>query len=195
MGWLLMKAGYLDMRHTLPVQLVLHGLLGLAVGAWWNAGCYLRWRWGVKRWGVMVLVVMVCVLPGAERVVTRPLVDRRFVKEAAEWIRQNSVSGTSVCDKEELVGYYSGREYVRWAGDPGDGEHPVDRLVGELAARRTAAHPHVICALIFEPKRGQAVRSELAGGTWREIARFESRSAVGGDTMVLYAARGDEVLK
>jgi hypothetical protein len=191
MGWLLMRAGYLDMRHTLPLQLVLHGMLGLAVGVWWRVGRRFRERWVGA--AVMVAVVAVCVLPGAVRVAERPLVGRRFVREAADWIRVNTPADTLVLDKERLIGYYSRRPYGYWAGDPNDREHPVDTLLYQIDQRRTKQTPHVIFGLIYSPKRGQAIPGQLGG--FREVARFASSAALGGDTMVLYAAPWDEVVK
>jgi hypothetical protein len=98
-----------------------------------------------------------------------------------------------VCDKERLIGFYSGRPYAYWAGDPGNTEYPPKYLLHELDRKRTPEVPHLVFGLVYSPKRGQVIESELGG--WREVARFESHRAVGGDTMVLYAAPWDKLGK
>ena len=108
MAYLISHEGYLDGRHTLPLELVLFGLLSLAFVAWtkpmrwwmnWWRGkpawdrlpAWMRWkRWPYAFAGCAVLLVL---LPGVIRLGQPALEAQTFVIEAADWVSAQCAGG------------------------------------------------------------------------------------------------------
>jgi hypothetical protein len=191
MLWLIRRAGYLDGRHTLPMQLVLHGMLALAFGVWGRA---IRKRFENPRivMALCAAVVVLAIIPGVVRLGVAPSADRKFVRDAAAWLATSVKKNTVVCDDERLVGYYSGLPYAFWGGRSEPSEvAKLDWLVLNLEKFRSKERPHVICAVIFRPKKNQPVIPAIR--EWRMLKEFPSERS--GDVLVLYARDGDRVLR
>ena len=182
MVWLVRRAGYLDGRHTLPLELVLYAHLAVAFAFWATVA---RGRFHRPRTAAAIAaaVILLAMLPGLIRLAVPPMADRQFIRDAAAWVQAHTPADTVVCDNEQLIGYYSGRYYAYWLGTEND------PLLWELNIQHTHQHPHVIGAMIFYPKRGDNVRPSI--GPYKAIQKFHSRLATGGDVLVLYALPGD----
>lgn len=203
MFWVLAWKGYLDGRHTLALQVLLHAVLALAFGVWATGmRCLVmqlrartdapRWtRWGGWGDGVLALVVVLAGLPGMIRFSTPPLNDQYYVREAAGWIEHNVKPGVVVCDSELRIGYYSGHPYRLWEGPK------ADPRLGELAQARGAVPGKpgraVLAGWIFRPGNGEAVLERV--GPYEKVMEFRSYGAAHGDVLVLYALPEDQVLR
>jgi hypothetical protein len=195
MAWLINKTstpgrlGYLDGRHTLPFQLALHALFGLALGIWqlpmvwwqnWWRGMAIWPRlpgWmRSNRWPI-VFAWVVCLLgclPGIMRLGREPAHDKQYIRDAANWIAKNEPRDYAVADVDQLVGYYSGHEYRRWDGSPGDPE------LSQLPDKVILAYRYYTAA------KGVQV-AERIGPFVALPVRFKSDSSSQGDLLVLYA--------
>ncbi len=195
MLWLLSWKGYLDGRHTLALQVLLHGLLALAFGVYAVAARRMMRRYGKggwKRWPELagVTACVAAAVPGVIRFGTPPLNDQFYVRDAALWIAANVRPDAVVCDNELRIGYYSGHPYSLWEGPQ------VDAQLNELAGIRGAAPGKpgrpLVAGWVYRPGNGEEVRAAV--GPYREIMRFKSDAAIHGDVLVLYALPRDHVL-
>ncbi|MGN6371028.1 MAG: hypothetical protein ACTHN5_22465 [Phycisphaerae bacterium] len=190
MLWLVKHAGYLDGRHTLPLVLLLHGLLALAFVVWMKP---MRWWmnwWRAKpdAWARLPLwmrypgwpyifaagAILLTLLPGIIRLSTPPQENLRFMRDAAGWVHANVAPNVVICDHDRLIGYYSGNPFRQWLGTP---QQP---LLGQVHF----SQPHIV-GLVFRPGLGE--EPQLAIGPYRAIAEFHSSSAAHGDVLLLYA--------
>jgi hypothetical protein len=198
MAWLIIKTttadklGYLDGRHTLPFQLALHALFGLALAIWqWPMLWWQNWWRGTalwprlpewmrsKRWPV-IFAWFVCVLgctPALLRLAREPAHDKQYVRNAANWIALNEPADYAVADADELVGYYSGHAYSRWEGSP------VDPQLGSLPE-------HVILAYRYYAALKDVPIADRIGPFVALPVRFASDSSSQGDVLVLYGRPG-----
>ncbi len=193
MFWLLRKAGYLDGRHTLPLQLLMYGMLALGLLAWrrpmlaWQGWWRQReggavwarlpaWR-KTRAWvgGSVVVIWGLAMLPGLVRLVKPTIDDHFYIREAAAWVAAHSETDAVVCDEQRLVGYYSGRKYALWQGSPGE---------PQLEKVEKAGAEQVILAYVFRPGLGDVIQERI--GVYRAVARFESKGAERGEVMVIY---------
>jgi hypothetical protein len=196
MVWLLKwpGKGYLDGRHTLGMEVMLFGVLALALVAWrrpmvWWMGWWRRRpeAWGrLPRWmkwrkwpGLFCAGVgIVMLVPGVTELEVRPRVEKGCVLEAAKWISGETAGEVVVCDAERLVGYYSGHAYRQWFGRPGKEE--LEQL---------PRNSKLIVGLRYDgdEKPAEAV------GPYRAIKEFWGEE--GDEVMVLYAKPGEKILK
>ena len=197
MLWLVKHAGYLDGRHTLPLVLLLHGVLALAFLKWTKPMRWWMnwWRARPEAWARLPgwmryrgwpsvfagCAIVLTLLPGMIRLSTPPQENLRYVRDAAAWIDEHIGRGVVICDHDRLVGYYSGNPYQQWLGTP---EKP---LLGQIHF----SQPHVL-AYVYRPGLGE--EPEVAIGPYRAIAEFHSTFAMHGDVMVLYALRETAVM-
>jgi len=208
MIWLLNHAGYLDGRHTLPLELVLHGPLALAFVIWmrpmrwwmdwwrakpaWNQlPPWMRWhQWPYAFAGGAIVLTL---LPGLIRLATPPQQNQEYMREAAAWVSANTRPNVVICDQQRLVGYYSGHPYKQWSGS----------LSKPLLQQVAMPQPHII-AYVFRPNTGEPSGwserpglgevPQLAIGPYRAIASFRSATASHGDILVLYALPNTSVM-
>jgi hypothetical protein len=198
MLWLVKHAGYLDGRHTLPLVLLLHGLLALAFLAWTKPMRWWMnwWRGRPEAWARLPMwmryrgwpyifagcAIVMTLLPGMIRLSTPPQENLRYVRDAATWIDANIGPTVVICDHDRLVGYYSGNPFQQWLGTP---ENP---LLGQVHF----SQPHVV-GFVYRPGLGE--EPQLAIGPYRAIVAFRSSFAAHGDVMLLYALPDTPVMK
>ncbi len=209
--------GYLDGRHTLPLQVLLFALLGVALIAWerpmrwwmnwwrrspekWRAlPAWRRWsRWPVT---AAVGVALVMLAPSIAALGLRPRADKGHFLEAAGWIGAHAAENVVVVDYQRLVGFYSGQPYAKWFGTP-------QKL--ELAQlddiRRMNNGAPLLVGMSYESSPGAGAGAgmgtvpQLALGPYRAIAAFQSpvvheKAALRRDVYVIYALPGERVLR
>jgi hypothetical protein len=123
-------------------------------------------------------------LPGIIELHVPPMADRRFIREAAAWVEANTVPDTLVCDKDRLVGYYSGHPYALWLGSA---ERPELDALAALGQQ----HPHMLITALYLVDRGDVPRNAI--GPYQAVAAFQSQTAAAHDLLVLYARRDDRI--
>jgi hypothetical protein len=173
------RLGYLDGRHTLILIFLLHALLALAFFAVSRALHYWIGRRAPHLPSVATaILVLLAILPGIQQLRVPPRGDKRFIRDAADWVAAHVPSDTIVCDHEQLVGYYSGHSYARWLGTP------ADPRLETLASLRTPAHHHLLLAYHYFPSQGDSARSPRpAIGPYQQLISFPSGK---GETVTLY---------
>ncbi|HUO10998.1 MAG TPA: hypothetical protein VM008_22045 [Phycisphaerae bacterium] len=198
MVWLVKHAGYLDGRHTLPLQILLHGLLALAFLKWTKPMRWWMdlWRRNPEAWNRLPSAmrsprwpyifaggaIFFTLLPGLIRLSTPPQENLTYVLEAARWVDEELQPSVLICDHDRLVGYYSGNPYARWLGTPAK----------PLLAQVNFAQPHVL-AYIFRPGLGE--QPELNIGSYRAFAVFHSAAATHGDLMIFYTLPNTPIMR
>lgn len=205
MIWLINKAGYLDGRHTLALQLVLHCLFALALPIWerpmrWWQGW---WRTGFKsgaywsrlprwmRWGGWPKVmgpgaILLGCLPGVVMLREPPSRDRAFIRQAAAWVEQHTPDNAVIADVTGQLAFYSGRDHQLWLGQP---ENP--RI--EVAEACSQSRP-VILAYVYQTDKGTPPASAIAG--WQRVGPlFPAIGSRHADVLALYAKPGSGAVK
>jgi hypothetical protein len=197
MLWLMSNAGYLDGRHTLPLELILYPLLALAFVAWekpmrwwmnwwrrkptWNRlPRWMRWpQWPKAFAGGAVLLTL---LPGVILLRVPPQEDQSFIRNAATWVRDTIQPGVPVYGAPRLVGYYAGHPISPWPGNP--------------AQPNLASLPQdTPCLLIytFRPSKGDTL--QFAIGPYRMVALFKAPTGDKGDVLMIYALPGADIFR
>jgi hypothetical protein len=195
MAWLMNKAGYLDGRHTLGLELVLYGLLALAFVAWmkpmrwwmaywrrkpvWNRlPAWLRWaHWPHAFAGCAVFLAL---LPGLILLREPPQQELAFVRTAAAWLHGNIKPSVPIIGLPRLIGYYSGNPTRAWGGTP---EKP--------ALETLHVDTPSLFTYTFRPSKGQTLQFNV--GPYQSIALFKSPTGAQGDILMFYAIPGSDV--
>jgi hypothetical protein len=195
MIWLMSKAGYLDGRHTLPLELVLYGLLALAFVVWtkpmrwwmnwWRSKPtwdrlppWMRWpRWPYAFAGGAIFLTL---LPGLILLRVPPQEEQAIVRNAATWARTHIRPSIPIYDHERLIAFYSNHPLGLWRGTP---DHPaLDTLPKDAPC---------LISYIFRPSKGEQL--QFAIGPYQSIALFKSPVSAGGDVLMIYAIPGQDV--
>jgi hypothetical protein len=202
---------YLDGRHTLPLQLLLFAMLGLAIAAWevpmrwwmdsWRKNPelwerlprYLRWRHWPRTFALCVVGCML--IPGIVEFMLPPRADKANLVAAAKWIEANTRPEVVVCDHERLVGFYSMHPYAQWFGTAGKPElHQLAAAQDKYAVSGRPAP--VVAGEMYELGSGDVPPAAI--GSYRAIAAFRSGAAndrTHDHLYVLYALPGEQILK
>jgi len=195
MFWLLLSARYLDGRHTLPLVVLGMALVGVALPLW---------TWPMKRWMALwknahvpawtrrphwprtfVAAIYVSVVIASLIELRTPMWwERAVVSDATAWVKANVRPGIVICDKQRLVGYYSGHPYAFW-DLPANAAPPTD------AVRRIQAQ--YACDVVLLGKLFERDEEPIpATGDYREVMRFGGTGpGLWGNVYILYARPGD----
>ena len=208
MFWLASSYGYLSGRHTLPLVVLDFALLGIALRFWtqpvrawidfWrkyapsfsNRMEFLapaRWPLGIV--GALFILMVGVSIP---LLFTQPFTEGVAYAQAVQWVHANVKDDVIICDRPELVGYYSLHPYARC----GEGGVPYDWEVDRIKtnqARLTGRKQLAIVGCLYE--QGLGIQPSI--GRYRPIAEFHAPGGRGDmdDIYVLYAAPGDPILK
>jgi hypothetical protein len=191
MFWLVMSYGYLGGRHTLPLQVFAFALLGIALGHWqrpmrWWAALGKRQNVALARWprwpsliaGVVFAVMLVAAVALLRK---QPYPETLATARAATWAHDNLAPGVLICDRQQLVGYYSQHPYARWLGTPADPALDTLHSLPIVQADRSAS---VLLGRLYEDGHNAVRRI----GDYRAMAAFSGEPVGGHSSLyVLYA--------
>jgi hypothetical protein len=195
MIWLMNKVGYLDGRHTLPLELVLYGLLALAFVVWmkpmrwwmnfwrrkpvWDRlPVWMHWpRWPYAFAGGAIFLTL---LPGLILLHEPPQLEQSIVRNAATWARAHIRPSIPIYDHQRLIAFYSGHPLGLWPGSPA---HPdLDALPKDIPC---------LISYTFRPSKGEPLQFSI--GPYSSIALFKAPAGTGGDVLMIYAIPGADV--
>lgn len=184
--------GYLDGRHTLPLQLLLHSLFALAMVAWrrpmllWQGYWRRRPVWArlpaPLRWSgwpnlAGMIAGLLGMLPGLLMLREPPMVDKFYMREAAAWMASRYAPDTVVFQADRRVAYYAGLKYVFWGGTPRAPDLPP--------AAYSAALP-VVLAYIYQADEKVEPSISHEGATFVLQMKFRSKRALHRDVLAIY---------
>ena len=181
--------GYLDGRHTLILEFILHCLFALALQVWMRPMVWWQNFWRSRplwerlpawqrsaRWPAIFagIVLALGCLPGAIMLHQPPSESREYLRQAAAWIEANTAPDTVIACSEPTLAYYSHRIDWLWLGKPADDD----------LKKYEYARDHAIIACMVQTDREPIPPERL--GDCTAIVRFDSRKSLHGDVLILY---------
>jgi len=188
MFWLLLSYGYLDGRHTLPLQVLNFAVLGIALRHWqtpvrWVATLWFRRQVPLGRWPSLLSATLSAAMLLAAIIGLRtiPHPENIVITRAATWAQTHLAPEVVICDWHQLVGYYSGHPYARWSGTP---------LAPDLDSIHNVQAP-IILGMFYKDPHDATLRI----GNYRAIAAFQSDAQTDNHPLyILYALPDQPVL-
>jgi len=188
MLWLLKTAGYLNARHTLPLQLLLFSWLALALQNWQRLAqrtlSLLHFQRSHCPAIFAAIVFLIFAIRAALQLNSPPLGNQdASAALAANWAKDNLRDDILIADRQLLVGYLSGHPFTRWLGTPKD---PA------LYSLPSAPHP-IVLGQLYQP--GDPIPPSL--GPYRPLAlvQITPTKDIRGEIYILYALPNASVLK